>query len=1585
MRHLAIAPTAQYTSQSGNINDGCVDGQYANNCTSLFLIQPANASSITLTFSEFNLESGFDYLYVYDGNSTSAPLVATLTGSSLPSSITSSQGSLMLKFTTDGSVVADGFSARYTSTSTPECLCQAHRNVISTSGSGTINDGSGASGQYLNNTDCQWHISAPGADHFVLTFTELNTESGFDQISLYAGADINSPLVATLSGNTIPNPIYIQGDKVTIQWTTDGSVVYGGWTLSYETSISPLGCSWSDCTSGDCGSTQYLTSEQKVTAAQYLCEHNIIDDGDGTGQLNVDANITRGQLAKIAFYGLYDGYPNVPELLVSDYVPSPYTDLQNKDAYYYRAAKCLLYLQYKSDEKGVTPFDRNRASFNASEALSRRVVLKLLMETFNIAPYSGSSTTSPFADFNSDENLWAYAKKAYDLGITNATLFRPTDMCTRGEAFVFLYRILTNANITIPTPVNTADVATSDFFIPNNLSPQALAAMGGIEHGNYKYYEKTCFSIPGWVDMDFAFDYNSYISEMPEDYYPLTPMGNKTWRHTYLCYMNVIQDPYTGHDFFLFHMGDNLLIYEKNGSTIDKVTEGNYNDLTSQGNTYTLTTPNQTVYTFEKLVSSTPIYYMTSIRNRFGDGIDVNYQTSTNSNYRRVASVTSGTDSGERTLTFSYQSGTNNLSHVSDPLGRTVRFTYRDGNLYQFTDAMGQVTTYNYCPLETESDLLRSIILPKGNSVYNEYSQRKLTSTRTNSNAATTITQSVSHSGDQTTYSSTVIEPVKSGQNIVTHHIMNSLGKVTRVFDNCNVDMTYNYTNSTHKTLPSSIVNNKTGVATTYTYTAKGLLSQRTLSSSSLSVTERWNYNNTNQLVEYTDANNHSMTYSYSADGALIRKTDALGNVTTFTNNSHGCPTSVQTPAGITQNYTYTPRGMVSQMSVSGTNLSVSYTYDVAGRKIEERDYKGNSTRYSYNNNDNLVEITDALNNRVSMAYDANENLTQITNALGGVTTLSYNDDDLCTSQSFGGHTKSFTYNTDGSIRTFVDANGQTRTFTYNNSEEITSDGYATYNYLSNGLLGSVSKDNKAIQYGYDPLGRITSVTFDGQTVGYSYDNVGNVLSITYPGNRQVRYTYDAANRMTSVTDWNSHTSTYNYRSDNLLNYVEYANNVRTTYSYDNAGRCTGQVTKRDSGNGTVIAEYSYTLDDNGNHEVERSVSPYTTFPAMSIQNINYQYSADNRLLSAGSTTFSYDENGNTTSKGGRTMSYDICNNLTNVNGDFNAQFSYDGFGYRRLAKRNGVTTKYVLDILRGDANVLMETDDNGIAQNYYVYGADGLISRIGADGSTTSYYVFDYRGSTVAMVDATPAAAVTHKYQYDEYGQILQMEEADNNPFRFVGKQGLMYESNDLIFCRARYLDATMGRFLSEDAIWSTNRYLYVNNRPTMDIDPSGCISLLEIGKIALKSIAAAGRGGGAKTAMNELSKAVKNELYRAMNNSAGKEAVERQVEPIKKALCKVLPNSKTCKNDPPKEVIRQQLNQEWASYSAEKTAKVERLKNQLNDLASEFAWQNLDLPSKIVVVGAGVGIGIGVVTVGAALIAPVLQTATAIAIYAY
>lgn len=107
------------TSPSGTFTDnGGSTGNYTDDQRTLTLIQPADASSISLNFTSFSTEAGWDYLFIYDGATTSAPLIGQYDGTTSPGTITSSGGSLLIEFRSDCATNAAGWVANWTTTST---------------------------------------------------------------------------------------------------------------------------------------------------------------------------------------------------------------------------------------------------------------------------------------------------------------------------------------------------------------------------------------------------------------------------------------------------------------------------------------------------------------------------------------------------------------------------------------------------------------------------------------------------------------------------------------------------------------------------------------------------------------------------------------------------------------------------------------------------------------------------------------------------------------------------------------------------------------------------------------------------------------------------------------------------------------------------------------------------------------------------------------------------------------------------------------------------------------------------------------------------------------------------------------------------------------------------------------------------------------------------------------------------------------------------------------------------------------------------------------------------------------------------
>ncbi|BCO31667.1 hypothetical protein TspCOW1_17700 [Thiohalobacter sp. COW1] len=204
------------------------------------------------------------------------------------------------------------------------------------------------------------------------------------------------------------------------------------------------------------------------------------------------------------------------------------------------------------------------------------------------------------------------------------------------------------------------------------------------------------------------------------------------------------------------------------------------------------------------------------------------------------------------------------------------------------------------------------------------------------------------------------------------------------------------------------------------------------------------------------------------------------------------------------------------------------------------------------------------------------------------------------------------------------------------------------------------------------------------------------------------------------------------------------------------------------------------------------------------------------RLQSAGSDSFSYDAEGQLTDRSGTTLAFDPAHRLVGLGTE--TAFHYDGAGNRLAATREGATTQYIHDAA---GNLIAEADAGGTITRHYVHG-QGLIALI--EGNTAYTYHFDALGSTVALTDADEQ--IVNAYSYRPYGRVVERSEAIDQPFTYVGQYGVMEEAAGLYYMRARYYDAEVGRFISEDPIGfegGLNLYAYVGGNPIIGVDPEG------------------------------------------------------------------------------------------------------------------------------------------------------------------
>lgn len=97
---------------------GGSNANYGNNEEIVKTFYPTSGSSLTLTFTEFGTEQGYDFMYIYNGPSTSSPLFANgnnLSGNIVPGPFTSTDpsGAITVKFVSDPAENGTGWKAGF--------------------------------------------------------------------------------------------------------------------------------------------------------------------------------------------------------------------------------------------------------------------------------------------------------------------------------------------------------------------------------------------------------------------------------------------------------------------------------------------------------------------------------------------------------------------------------------------------------------------------------------------------------------------------------------------------------------------------------------------------------------------------------------------------------------------------------------------------------------------------------------------------------------------------------------------------------------------------------------------------------------------------------------------------------------------------------------------------------------------------------------------------------------------------------------------------------------------------------------------------------------------------------------------------------------------------------------------------------------------------------------------------------------------------------------------------------------------------------------------------------------------------------
>ncbi|NXG01683.1 CUBN protein, partial [Sakesphorus luctuosus] len=215
---------------------------YHNNMNCSYYITVGNDKVVVLKFNSFQVEVSptcyKDYVAVYDGSDTHAPLLGKFCGSELPPHIKSSSNNLFLVFSTDFYGADRGWKATFRETLGPQNGCGGYLTTSTYTFGPPV---SNVTRRYEKNLQCVWTITAPVNKLINLTFTSFVLEAPsaricqYDYVKLYDGDNENANLIGTFCGSTVPAPFLSTRNSLTVKLVTDNSVERAGFNATYTT------------------------------------------------------------------------------------------------------------------------------------------------------------------------------------------------------------------------------------------------------------------------------------------------------------------------------------------------------------------------------------------------------------------------------------------------------------------------------------------------------------------------------------------------------------------------------------------------------------------------------------------------------------------------------------------------------------------------------------------------------------------------------------------------------------------------------------------------------------------------------------------------------------------------------------------------------------------------------------------------------------------------------------------------------------------------------------------------------------------------------------------------------------------------------------------------------------------------------------------------------------------------------------------------------------------------------------------------------------------------------------------------------
>ncbi|MCL4395290.1 MAG: hypothetical protein M1482_10905 [Chloroflexi bacterium] len=342
-----------------------------------------------------------------------------------------------------------------------------------------------------------------------------------------------------------------------------------------------------------------------------------------------------------------------------------------------------------------------------------------------------------------------------------------------------------------------------------------------------------------------------------------------------------------------------------------------------------------------------------------------------------------------------------------------------------------------------------------------------------------------------------------------------------------------------------------------------------------------------NALTSIADPLTAATQFGYTS-GRLTTVTDPRGTVTTITYDTQARVQSISTAGTRVALFGYSAGAATF---TDANNHTTSYSLNSTGQATAVVDPLNGMTRYAYDANYNITRTTDPLGHVTWAMFDTRGNRLTYTDALNHPTTYTYNGtNDLLTVTDPLGRVSQYAYDSSGNLTSFTDAAGDVSTYAYDSHGQRTSATDAAgnttaYAYSADGYQVVVTDalqshtnctDDHMSYFTYDASGRRSDRYWQfapGEKCQTYVDNPSLL-----PGHRHSSYTYDG-NRLISENAAGYYTRTLTYDSDGNVTRMQKGFNGHTytlDYGWESGTHHMTSVTRTTDGGVNYWATLKY-------------------------------------------------------------------------------------------------------------------------------------------------------------------------------------------------------------------------------------------------------------------------------------------------------------------------------------------------------------------------------------------------------------------------